>query len=264
MGRALQVISGRVTNPGATITALTVNTGDSFTVRSFPFESGAHLVQAWGRNATGGVARVRSPRLHDQAQGIRLAVPAANARPLLPEEARQRLYPQDVLTVESSGGGAETDLLSLLLYYQDLPGIDARLATWEELVDRVVNLMGAEQNLSTGATLGDYGGSQALTADFDTWKRNVDYALLGYVLDTACGTVGVTGPDTGNLRVAGPGEQAPDVTADWFVALSRRLGLACIPVINAANIGATTVDLTHTAAATAIDVNLIFAELSGR
>src|SRR5947209_6961709 len=116
MGKALQVLSGRVTNPGATLTALTPDTGDSYTVRSFPFGTAtAEILDAWVLGATAGVLRVRSPRLHDQAQGIRLRAQAAAPAPLMPFEANQLLYPQDPLTVELSGGGAEVDLASLLV-----------------------------------------------------------------------------------------------------------------------------------------------------
>lgn len=261
MGVALNVIGGRVTNPGATITALTVNTGDSFTVRSFPFENPAYLEQVWAQNATAGVVRIRSPRLHDQAQAIRLRSIASSPQPLLPYETQQPLFPQDVLTVEQSGGGAETDCLAFLVYYGDLPGVDARLARWEEIAQRIRNIIGLEQNLTTGATAGDWGGSQALNADFDILKRNIDYAVLGYLTDTAIATIGVTGPETGNLRVGGPGATRSDITADWFAENSRRLGLPMIPIFNAANSGAITVDAQATQVSTAINVTLILAEL---
>jgi hypothetical protein len=262
MGRALQVISGRATNPAA-LAVVTADTGDSFTVRSFPFESAAEIVQLWALAATAGVVRVRSPRLHDQAQGIRLRTLAANSRPLFPDAVNQRLYPQDNLTVEIQGGGAETDSLSLLVYYPDLPGVDARLATWAEIAPRVVNVLGLEQAVTTGATLGDYSGSQAVNADFDTIKRNVNYALLGYITDTMITSVGVTGPDTGNLRVGGPGATAPEITANWFVYLAEQTGYPCIPILNGANIGATTFDVVHNTNAVAVNVSLILAELTG-
>lgn len=264
MGKALQVVSGRVTNPGATITALTVNTGDSFTVRSFPFGSTAYIDEVWAQGATAGVVRVRSPRLHDVSQAIRERFIAAAPRPLLPEVLRQPLYPQDLLTFEMSGGGAETDLAAMLLYYDDLPGIAARLYTWPEVQARIVNVAGMEQAFTTSATAGDYGGSQALNADFDTFKRNVDYAILGYLTDTSVGIIGITGPDTGNLRVGGPGTTESIVTREWFVDIARDTGEAYIPVINAANVGATNIDAAHTTASVAINVTVIMAELSGQ
>lgn len=261
MGLALQVVSGRVTNPAATLTALTVNTGDSLAVRSFPFESVALLEQAWAQEATIGVLRIRSARMHDAAQGIRLRV-GLTALPLLPDELVQPLFPSDVLTVELSGGAAETDVGALLLLYADLPGIEAQLGTWEEIEPRIVSIMGAEQTLTTGATVGDYGGGQAMNADFDNFKRGTHYALLGYLTDIAVGIVGITGADTGNLRVGGPGPLRPDITSRWFVNLARQSGRPHIPILNADNIAGTTIDLVHTAAGTAVNVTLILAELS--
>ncbi len=263
MGKALTVVTGRVTNPGATLTALTPNTGDSFTVRSFPFGSSAYIDNVWAQEATAGVVRIRSPRLHDANQAIRERVIITNPRPLLPYELRQPLYPQDVLTFELSGGGAETDMASILQYYEDLPGIDARLATYEEVRSRIVNLAGMEVQAATSATAGQYGGTVALNATFDNWKRNVDYAVLGYLVDATVCTVGITGPDTGQLRVGGPGTTEAIVTADWFVENAKATGAAYIPVINAANIAATLLDLAGTTVSTTVNVTLNVAELSG-
>src|SRR5437868_5221359 len=101
----LNVVTGRVTNPGATLTALTADTGDSFTVKSFSFGDTALIIDAWAQAATPGVLRIRSPRLHDVSQGIRLRTVQAASRSLLPKNLNQPLKPQDVLTVEGSGGG---------------------------------------------------------------------------------------------------------------------------------------------------------------
>lgn len=261
MGRGLEIISGRATNPAA-LAALTPNTGDSFTVRSAPMDAKVYLEDVWASAATAGVVRIRSPRLHDQAQAIRLRVPAANQRPLLGWAVNQTLYPQDNLIYEIQGGGAEVDASSFLVYYDNMPGIDASLATWDEIAPRIVNVAGMEQNVTSGATAGDYSGVQALNADFDTFKRNVKYALLGYVTDTAILSVGFRGVDTGNLRVGGPGPIAPDITRDWFVQLSRESGRPHIPIINAANVAGVSFDIAAIQTATAVNVTAIMAELS--
>src|SRR5690348_12730636 len=114
MAVQLNVITGRVTNPGATLTALTADTGDSFTVKNFPAEDRGWIVAAWAQAATAGVLRIRSSQLHDVQQGIRLRTLAAPARNLLPYGLKQRVRPQDNLIFEGSGGGAETDVFSFL------------------------------------------------------------------------------------------------------------------------------------------------------
>lgn len=261
MGRGFEVLTGRATNPAA-LTALTPDTGDSFVVRSSRADAKIYLEDVWASCATAGIVRVRSPRLHDAAQAIRVRVPAANQRPLLGWAVNQVLYPQDALIAEVQGGGAEVDMASFLVYYDSVDGVDANLATWDEIAPRIANIAGMEQNITTGGTSGDYGGSQVMTADLDTFKRNVKYALLGYVTDVAVCTVGFRGIDTGNLRVGGPGPVAPEITRDWFVQLSRESGRPHIPVFNAANIGNVTFDVAAIVTATAVNVTAIMAELT--
>src|SRR5882724_2600309 len=141
MGAMLEVVSGRVTNPGATITAMTADTGDSFSVRNFFAPGTAQLIDAWALSATAGVFRVRSPRLHDNVQGIRNRVLAATPQPLLPDWTQQNLYAQDTLILEQSGGGAEVDMATLLNYYSDLPGSNARLFDWPTVDARIRNII---------------------------------------------------------------------------------------------------------------------------
>jgi hypothetical protein len=261
MGKALQVVTGRVTNPGATITALTANTGDSFTVKAATVGSQVQLADMWAQEGTVGVFRIRSPLMHDAAQALRMRV-VSTCQPLLPYEFGQPLQAQDVLTVELSGGGAEIDVGAYLVYYADLPGASARLATWEQIAPLIVNEVGLEQNLTSGGTGGQYGGSQPINTNFDILQRTKDYALLGYLCDTTACVVGVTGPDTSNLRVGGPGVNNPIITREWFVWNSQRIGAPMIPIINAANVGATLVDLAMVSTGTSVNVTLILAELN--
>lgn len=261
MGIAARVITGRVTNPGATLTALTMNTGDSATLPNWPDAVPAYLEQIWSSSATPGVFRVRSPRLHDQAQGIRLQVGVATPRKLVPQPFGQVLYPADQLTLELSGGGAETDLAAFLVYFEDLPGVSARLARWEEIQGSYRNVAGVEVSPVTSATAGQYGTGRAIDADFDTFKSGRDYALLGYLTDVPCGVVGIVGPDTGNTRVGGPGADDHLETYDYFARLARDTGRPYIPVIAGNNAGATLVDVADPATSTTIDVTLLMAEL---
>jgi hypothetical protein len=259
----LNVITGRVTNPGATLTALTANTGDAFVVKSFSFGDRALIIDAWAQAATPGVFRIRSPRLHDVSQGIRLRTVQAAARSLIPKELLQKLAPQDVLTVEGSGGGAETDVFAFSVYYAspDLPA--ARLISEAEFMSRQKNIFGAEVQVVSSGIAGQYGGSTALNATFDVWKRNVDYAILGILSDTAGCTVGVTGPDTGQTRIGLPMAIEPLMSRDYFIQMARYLSLPLIPVINAANIATTFIDCATTSVSATVNFTVIAAELSG-
>jgi hypothetical protein len=263
MGAALEVITGRVLNVGATLTAVTANTGDSLTVRNAPQTSRPVLESVWAQSATAGVVRIRSNRLHDAAQAIRYRVAAVTIRALDPDEIEQPLWPQDLLTVEQSGGGAETDSLGMLFYYPDLPGVQARLATWDQVKPRAVNWMVQEVAVAGPTTAGDWSAGTALNTTFDTLKANVDYAVLGYITDTACCSIAIRGADTGNVRVGGPGPTEPLVTRDWFVNVSRKTGLPCIPIVNMANKGSVLAFVQLNTAAGTVNVGFSLLELSG-
>jgi hypothetical protein len=262
MGLAYFLVSGRATNPGAALTALTVNTGDSFQVPYFDQSSPAYLEQAWAHEATPLVFRIKSPKFHDNVQGIRLTVPETAAKPLLPDEADQPLIPMDQLTVELSGGGAETDVGVLAFYITNMPGADQRLATWDQIKPRIKNLMTNEVDCTAPATIGNWNAGNALTLTFDQLHIQSSYAVLGYEVNAACAAVAISGPDTSQLKCGGPGTLDSRVTRDWFVRQSIQTGRPHIPVINPANKGATSVFTLSASAPAAINVGLILAELS--
>lgn len=263
MGQAFEVLTGRVTNAGAALTAVTLATGDSLAIRSADMANPVWLENLWTFGAAASVIQVRSPRMHDNVQGIRVTSLAATPQPLLPDEVDERLYPQDVLNVAMTGGAAETDMASLLVYYSDLPGIAARLGSWPDVAGRVEHFLTVELALTTGGTVGDYGGGVPVNTTFDLLKANTDYAILGYLTNVAVATVGIRSPDFGNLRVGGPGTTQRIDTRDWFVQLSADEGRPHIPIFNSANKGSTIVDLVHNAAGTAVTVDLICAQLRG-
>ena len=255
---AIETVTGRVTNPGAAFTALTPNTGNTFTVRSHPQEGTAFLAEMWTQQATAGALRVKSPRMHDDVVGIRAITQAADIRRVLAEEARQTLYPTDELTVEMTGGGAEVDSAALFIYYEQLGGINARLMSWEEISPRIEHLYMHPVAVAGPATSGDWSAGTRLDTTVDEFKANRDYALLGYTLDAPVLSVAIAGSDTGNLKVGGPGPLLADETRAFFVDQSRRLGKPCIPIINAANRQGTLVHVARITAAGTVNVTLLF------
>jgi len=263
VGKACEVITARATNPGATGAAPTVNTGDSLTVRDSEGPGATYLEGVWYGGATRGFIRVTSARLHDNVQGIRLRAPAARQVNLLPPEFDQRLHGNDTLALLLAGGAAETDMLGLLVYYEDVGGLDARLASWEQIKSRIVNIAGQEITHSTSATTGDWSAGAAINEDFDNFKADTKYAVLGYICDPAVGALAIRGSDTGNVKIGGPGDNDPIETRRWFVKMSERTGRPHIPVISSANKASTLVFVADPAVSTAIDITLILAELSG-
>jgi hypothetical protein len=259
MGVALEVISGSVTGPGANFTAWTVNPGNSLAIRSAPLDKKVWLLEKWAFNDTAaGVLRIRSPRLHDNVQGIRTRVTNNDTEPLLSGIAsagfRQRLVPQDILIAEQTGSAANIDTGHLLLFYEELPGIQARLIDNATLMSQGINRIGQEVTVTTTAASGAYTGQVPINGANDNFKANTDYALLGALVDTRVGAVRIQGADVGNLGIGIPGEPSQrHIMSNWFQRLSQIYNLQLIPVFNSANKSAILVDATgHTAAITTV------------
>ncbi len=263
MGKALELISGRVTAAGATFTPATMASGNTLTVRNAPLDSDVRLLQLWTDHQAAGVLRIRSPKLHDNVQGLRFRAVPSETKPLMPWGSSQKLIPQDTLVAEMTGSAVAGDIDSFaaLLYYANLSGSDARLISADEVLRRAVELFTWECTITTGAG-GGYTGEQAMTAQFDLSKANTDYALLGYLVDVECCAVRWRGADTANLGVGGPGDElGRDYTGSWFLDLSRYFGLPLVPVFNSANKSAILVDAVQDENAAAVVLTSIFAEL---
>ena len=263
MPAALDTVSFSVTAPGATITATTAVTGDSLTVRNSLLTAPVYLLNHWAWNVTAGIMQVRSPKLHDNVRGLRKRVLANSVEVTEAIGAPQKMFPQDTLIVELSGGGAgEIDTGSMLFYYTDLPGQAAALIDVPTLQKRIVNLFTVEVPVTTSGSAG-YSGGVAINSSFDFFQANTWYAILGALVDARCASVCIRGADTGNLRVSVPGETTrQDVTSRWFVLLSHYLNLPLIPLINSANKAGTIVDILGNNTATTSNVNVIMAQLS--
>lgn len=260
MGRALECVAGFATNPGATFTTLTPSTGQSFTVRGTDLNAKTWLISEWAFNATVGELRIRSPRLHDFFSGIRNRITAAFSMPPnfspVGDSYAQRLYSQDGLTVELTGGGAELDCAAILIGYQDLGGIAGRFIDAPTLGKIGLNVVTIEVTV-TAVTTGNFGGAVAINSSIDNLIANTDYAILGGTTDTRGTAIGVTGVDFGNLRVGFPAEPSVrNLTANWFLQLADALTGAWIPVFNSANKTQTTVDVETNGAGGTYIINL--------
>ena len=262
MGISAQVIAGRVTNAAAVVTSVTPNSGDSLQVASFATTSAAYLENLWASQATAGVVRVKSPQMHDQAQGLRLQSGDTQPRLLMPDGARQPLYTGEILDLAMTGGAAEVDVAAMLLTYDDRPGIAANLAAWSEVQGRVQQLAGVEVDGTTSATAGDWNAGRAINADFNNLKAGVNYAVLGYTVSAKCAVVALQGPATGNVRLGGPGSIEAENTRSYFVDVAEASGKPFIPIINGSDAGATLLYLCDPATAAAVHVSLLVAQLS--
>jgi len=263
MGRALEIVGGYATNPSTTLTTVTASGSPSFTIRGTDTSKPAWLLSTWAFNATAGAMRFTSPRLHDQVQGYRWQIPAAAVQPKFAGPINvawsNMLYAQDNITAQISGGASEIDVLAMLVAYQDLAGVAGRFIDVPTLKSAGINGLTNEVTI-TGGTAGLWAGAVAINSSFDTLIANTDYAILGGISNTRGCAIGITGVDTGNLRVGFPAEPSIQMeTNNWFVMLSNAFGFPCIPVINSANKAAINIDaLTNGAGGTYIvDLNLV-------
>lgn len=261
MGRALVCDAGAVSDPSSTITAVTAGSDSTFTVRNFAGSDTAELVALTRAGATKGLVRVRSPKLVDDLQGIRYALPAGVEGFLLARNLLEGLYPQDSLTVEVTGGAAEYDGAMLSTYYDNLPGAAQRLHMPGDLSGALDHIGTWEVNAAASATEGDWAYT-SLDSLYNVLPNNTDIAILGYVCDTAVLGVSVRGSETSSLNIGGPGDTNPIRTRSYFADLSLAIGKPCIPVFNTGNVGNIQVGAVDVAASTAVNVTLVLAELS--
>lgn len=263
MGLAVDTVGFGRAVAGATGHAATVNTGDTFTVRAFPQAATAKLVGLFRDDATGteGFVQLKSPRLANNVTGIKVRVLGNPSTNLLGGGGQQALYSTDTLTVNISGSAVATKhtVGAFQVYYSTLPGVAARLHSWSDLSGAVQNIF--TQTVTVSAAVGGAWKTVLTNHTADLMAANTTYALLGYVTDLAYAVVGIKALETGNLRVCGPGTTRPEVTSNYFVDQSNRLGMPFVPVVNSNNRGNVNVT-AMSAAAAAGKVSLIWAELS--
>jgi hypothetical protein len=260
---ALELISAQVIAPGTTLTALSPFSGNSFTIRNAPEESNIYLIQTWVKSQGSGIFRIRSPFLHDNVQGLRFRHKSGQIEPLLADGYLQKLKPQDTLILEMTGSSTSGDIeqASLLVYYENLPGIEGHFIGPDELASRMEELFTVEVGITAG-TSGGYSGEKLISQDFDLFKANTDYAILGYITSADCLAVRLRSSDFGNLGIGGPGESGLNLmTRNWFVDLSYNTGFPLIPVFNSANRTNTFVDVATDENGGTFNITFLMAKL---
>ncbi len=248
--RGLQTVAFSVVSAAGTgFRALTAVAGDTATFYNVPIGSTAWLAEVWAvDNISAAEISITASRFHDQVYGMRGYVTsgAATAPVLRPVCLSaigfdQPIFPSDVLTVQASAQTSDDVVVTMLIYYEELPGINARLASSAYVKANMKNLVGI--NVSTTAGDGLYGTPAALNSSDNRLHANTDYALLGFTAPLPLASCVISGIDTGNLRVGGPVLADPAVDANMFVRYDvgypQSGGL--LPVINSNNAGSTTI-----------------------
>lgn len=258
-----ELITGYVTAPGTTLTDITMNSTDSLRIRHFDQGKKAWLVAAWTLNQGAGELVIKSPKMHDAVQNIKLIAPANYCWPLLPIDNPTPIYSDDLLTVQLSGSATAGDVecVALLIAYEDMPASQGRYATADEVRSRTKNLLTIKCDLGTLTATG-YAGAQAIIADTDLLKAGTDYAILGCISNLEVGAVCIRGADTGNLRIGMPSDTTEyDLLCNWFVLLSDELGWPTIPIMNSENKNNTYVEVAKNETSQAVILYWLLAEL---
>jgi hypothetical protein len=254
---------------GSSATALTAGTGDSGTFFNVPQGSVAWLSEAWAvDSASKAEIYLTASRFHDQVFGIRGSIPAGTS--LAPAGASTRLFgpgidqpifPSDVMTVSVIGTASDKVNVTIGVFYADIPGIDARLETYEGVKARGWNQVGIKTLLTPAS--GDWGTGVALNASDNRLHANTDYAVLGFNAQAPLSAVGLSGIDTGNLRTGGAVLANAEHDETLFMSLARAYDAALIPVINSNNAGNTFLYAAGVGSAQ-VEVDVMLVELDRR
>lgn len=265
MPRGIELVGAFVDNAAAAgAQAMAALAGQSLQVRAANGQTAVTLEGLITSFTDAGELRVRSPRMHDDVNAIRIAAPAALTEIAALEGFAQPLFSQDLLTVEAFFDAAATaghfSVAGLLVDYDDLPGISGNYRTWAEVQPNIVDYLTVPVDPTSGQ--GAWGAGVAINSQVDVFKANTLYALLGVHAQSGRGLWSIMGTDVGNLQVGGAYGVNPIDERAWFKKLSDITGKGCIPVFNSQNKGATLVQTTSDAAAGSAFLSLIFAQLS--
>jgi hypothetical protein len=252
MGRALETVVAygvEATTTAGMYYSLTPHTAQSFAIRASDGVPSASILAPWGQFGGAGFLQVKSPRLHDTTIADTMLVKVDTdpfcQKPLWDLDADEPGYSTDVLTVQFSTIASLTTStkysVGLPIYYPSVSGVDQAMITPQQLASyNDPNSKVGDHYISwvtpdSASTAGDIGTGVAINSINDQFYADGAYALLGYLCNDSLATVVITGTDTGNLFVGGPGSQDADLTRSWFVNLSRAQNLPLIPVIKANN-----------------------------
>lgn len=260
MPRAIQTVAGYYTGAAAGTGVATPAAGDTFNIANFTSGS-CRLAHVSASGASTDWVRMRSPRMHDPQQSIKAWVGGTPEMLLIPEDSNQTMYTGDTPTVEIDVTAAASGGILVTYEYDDLPGSQPRLDTWDAVQPRIQNLYYAETDVAGGA-IGAWSAGQALNSVYDDFKAGVDYAVLGYISSAACLGVRLMGPDTGGLGIGGPGTNNARFTRNYFIEQSQETGRPWIPIIAANNKAGTLAQNVDSAANTASKVVWVLAQLA--
>lgn len=238
--------------------------GDSLTIKNA--RKGARIINCWCDLQAAGALQIVRPSGHDTTRDARIRVPASECELLLPWGIPMEVDPQETLgiTIFEAATAGDVANAGFLMEYDELPGIAQRLISPADVQKRIEKFVTLDASIAAvSGALGAFAASEELiTSESDLLKANRDYAVLGYKVSVECGAFYIKGPDTGNLRVGGPGNDLDsDLTANWFLTLSRAYNRDMVPVINSGNKNSTFIGVHQDENAAAVPVTIFLALL---
>lgn len=267
------------TTTAGTYTAFTAQSGQSFTVRSADSDPAGVMFAPFASFGAQGYLQIKSPRMHDNNVGTTFAVPVNTSFPqvnrLGPDGYEEPIYNVDTLTVQSttavSQTGSTSYLCGLQMYYNNLGSATQRMMTpaqvssYSQPSAKIGDHYVTWVRPSSAGTAGVLGTGVAINATNDQFYADGFYALIGYLCPVSVGAVLISGIDTSNVYVGGPGSSDPVQTRNFFADLSLAQGVPLIPVIKANNKAGTYVYVADPATTTtAFTIGLIWVYLGAQ
>lgn len=235
MNRHMEILTASATAAATTGTAAAAVGTDSLMLKK---GDRINIMAAWQTNQTAGFGQLIFPTAHDTTRGYRANVPVGVNPALFSFGSRMLVQSQETLApvIAATAVGGDVENMSLLLRYENSPGMDAHLIGPAELQRRVEKYLTIENSLASTAGP-SYGTPETFIADSDLLLAQREYAILGLSPRTQVHAVYVQTPDAGNVRFGCPGILRQEITTQWFPLLSRLHGEDLIPVFNSSGKG---------------------------
>lgn len=230
---AIDTVGAFSTQAGAAAfpTALAAVPGDSLAIRNFPTGQFAGIESVIYAAQAGTKVRIQSPLLHDNVTGLTWQPGEVPSQFQVPRDIAIAVQPNDLIQVFGQATAAVTITAALQIYYDQLPGVQARLHSWGDISGNYKYIKSFEVDLLAVA-VGAWTDT-LFTATENQLHAGKDYAILGYDVNPAVDVVGFKGSFTGNLRVCGPGPVSTLDITEYFIRMAELNNKPFIPVFNA-------------------------------
>jgi hypothetical protein len=235
--------SGRATAPGATITSVTMTTGDDNHVINFSAPHRAFICNLWNKSQAVGKAQFFWPKAHDQTNNYRWTTITGDPFDYWPTSRLGECFAQDAFTAQISGSAVagQFEFMGWNTFVTRIDGIAQNLLTWDEVVDYAKYDITTEHSIVAGVT-GAYSEVAFNSGAVFNLRANTYYAVCGFFVNAAVFALTLRGPDLGGLRIGVPGNSTnKEIAKNFFKDMAILSGIPFIPIINSANGGPTNI-----------------------